>query len=66
MLRWWSGAIAYVKKVDAPGGSIAIVDDGVHLILLHRMDGTIQQRPPLGRGKLARQFYFECLLLTKD
>ena len=45
MLRWWSGAIAYVKKVDAPGGSIAIVDDGVHLILLHRMDGTIQQRP---------------------
>ena len=45
------GAIAYAKEVEAPGGSIAIVDDGGHLILLHRMDGTMPATPPIATGK---------------
>ena len=45
------GAISYAKKVKAPGGSIAIVDDGGHLILLHRMDGTMPATPPIAAGK---------------
>lgn len=44
-------AIAYAGEVKAPGGSIAIVDDGGHLILLHRMDGTMPATPPIATGK---------------
>src|SRR5829696_6907708 len=33
-------AITYAKSVNAPGGSIAIVDAGGNLIYLERLDGT--------------------------
>lgn len=33
-------AVKFAKSVDAPGGSIAIVDAGGNLIYLERLDGT--------------------------
>jgi len=33
-------AVKYAKEHDAPGGSIAIVDNGGNLIYLERLDGT--------------------------
>lgn len=35
-----AAAVAEAKRLEAPGGSIAIVDDGGALILLERLDGT--------------------------
>ena len=33
-------AVKYAKSVNAPGGSIAVVDEGGNLIYLERLDGT--------------------------
>ncbi len=33
-------AVKYAKSNNAPGGAIAIVDNGGHLIYLERLDGT--------------------------
>lgn len=33
-------AVKYAKSVNAPGGAIAVVDNGGHLIYLERLDGT--------------------------
>lgn len=38
--RLMAVAEAQVKAQGAPGGAIAIVDDGGHLVLLERLDGT--------------------------
>jgi glc operon protein GlcG len=38
--RLMAAAEASVAKLGAPGGAIAIVDDGGHLVLLERLDGT--------------------------
>jgi glc operon protein GlcG len=35
-----AGAVAYAKKNNAPGGVIAVVDDGGNLMALERLDGT--------------------------
>src|ERR1044072_6571719 len=35
-----AAAVAYAKKNNAPGGVIAVVDDGGNLMALERMDGT--------------------------
>ena len=35
-----AAAIAYAKKNNAPGGVIAVVDDGGNLMALERLDGT--------------------------
>jgi glc operon protein GlcG len=33
-------AVKYAKEKNAPGGSIAVVDNGGHLVYLERLDGT--------------------------
>jgi glc operon protein GlcG len=38
--RLMAVAEAQVKTLGAPGGAIAIVDDGGHLVMLERLDGT--------------------------
>jgi glc operon protein GlcG len=35
-----AAALAEAKQVGAPGGAIAVVDDGGHLLYLERLDGT--------------------------
>ena len=35
-----AAAVAEAKRVGAPSGAIAIVDDGGHLLYLERLDGT--------------------------
>ena len=35
-----AAAIAEAKKVNAPGGVIAVVDEGGNLMALERLDGT--------------------------
>lgn len=44
-------ALAYAKTNNAPGGCIAIVDDGGHLIMLVRMDGTFAKASEVSIGK---------------
>ena len=35
-----AAAVEYAKKNNAPGGAIAVVDDGGNLLALERLDGT--------------------------
>lgn len=44
-------ALAEAKRLKAPGASIAIVDDGGHLLLLRRLDNTMPATPPVATGK---------------
>lgn len=44
-------ALAQAKNLKAPGGTIAIVDDGGHLVLLKRLDHTMPATPPVASGK---------------
>jgi glc operon protein GlcG len=46
-----AAAKAEAKRLNAPDGTIAIVDDGGHLILLERLDGTFPSTPPVATGK---------------
>lgn len=46
-----AGAVAYAKKNNAPGGVIAVVDDGGNLIALERMDGTFAAGANISIGK---------------
>ena len=49
--RVMEAAMAEAKRLKAPGGSIAIVDDGGHLLLLRRLDNTMPATPPVATGK---------------
>ena len=53
-------AKSYAKENNAPGGAIAIVDAGGHLILLERLDGTfaIASEVSIGKAKTAAVFGF--------
>src|SRR6185503_6851025 len=46
-----AGAVAYAKKNNAPGGAIAVVDDGGNLMLLERLDGTFAAGANISIGK---------------
>lgn len=46
-----AGAVAYAKKVNAPGGVIAVVDDGGNLMALERLDGTFAAGATISIGK---------------
>lgn len=46
-----SGAMKYAMENNAPGGAIAIVDAGGHLILLERMNGTFPIASEVAYGK---------------
>src|ERR671911_2432244 len=46
-----AGAVAYAKKNNAPGGVIAVVDDGGNLMALERLDGTFAAGATISIGK---------------
>jgi glc operon protein GlcG len=46
-----AAAEAYAKEHDAPGGAIAVVDDGGNLMALERLDGTFSAGPKISIGK---------------
>jgi glc operon protein GlcG len=46
-----AGAVAYAKKNNAPGGAIAVVDDGGNLVALERLDGTFAAAAKISIGK---------------
>src|SRR5256886_17591661 len=46
-----SAAEAEAKKLNAPGGVIAVVDDGGNLMALERLDATFSAGPNKSYGK---------------
>ena len=54
-----AGAVAYAKKVDAPGGVIAVVDDGGNLMALERLDGTFAAGANISIGKARTAVLFK-------
>ena len=46
-----AGAVAYAKKNNAPGGVIAVVDEGGNLMALERLDGTFAAGATISIGK---------------
>src|ERR1041384_5296963 len=46
-----AGAVAYAKKVNAPGGVIAVVDDGGNLMALERLHGIFAAGANISIGK---------------
>ena len=49
--RVMAAALAEAKHLGAPGGAIAVVDDGGHPILLERIDGTFDAGALISIGK---------------
>src|ERR1051325_671191 len=54
-----AGAVAYAKKVNAPGGGIAVVDDGGNLMGLERLDGTFAAGANISIGKARTAVLFK-------
>jgi glc operon protein GlcG len=54
-----AAAAAYAKKVNAPGGVIAVVDDGGNLIALERLDGTFTAGASISVGKAKTAVMFK-------
>lgn len=54
-----AAATAYAKKVNAPGGVIAVVDDGGNLIALERLDGTFTAGANISVGKAKTAVMFK-------
>lgn len=46
-----SGAVAEAKRLNAPGGVIAVVDEGGNLMALERLDGTFAAGANISIGK---------------
>ncbi len=46
-----AAAVAEAKRVNAPGGAIAVVDDGGNLMLVERLDGTFAAGALISLGK---------------
>jgi glc operon protein GlcG len=46
-----AGAVDYAKKNNAPGGVIAVVDEGGNLMALERLDGTFAMGATISVGK---------------
>lgn len=44
-------AIGEARRLNAPGGAIAVVDDGGNLVLLERLDGTFAASATISVGK---------------
>ena len=53
-----AAAEAYAKEHNAPGGAIAVVDEGGNLMALERLDGTFSAGPKtsIGKARTAVQF----------
>ena len=54
-----ASAIAYAKKNNAPGGVIAVVDDGGNLMALERLDGTFAAGANISIGKARTAVLFK-------
>jgi glc operon protein GlcG len=54
-----AAAAGYAKKVGAPGGVIAVVDDGGNLIALERLDGTFTAGANISVGKAKTAVMFK-------
>lgn len=54
-----AGAVAYAKKNNAPGGVIAVVDEGGHLMALERLDGTFAAGATISIGKARTAVLFK-------
>src|SRR5437773_8236168 len=54
-----AAAVAYAKKNNAPGGGIAVVDDGGNLMALERLDGTFAAGANISIGKARTAVLFK-------
>src|SRR6266571_5833101 len=54
-----AGAVAYAKKNNAPGGVIAVVDEGGNLMALERIDGTFAAGANISIGKARTALLFQ-------
>jgi glc operon protein GlcG len=54
-----AAAVAYAKKNNAPGGVIAVVDDGGNLMALERLDGTFAAGASISIGKARTAVLFK-------
>src|SRR5216117_3976962 len=54
-----AAAEAYARKVNAPGGVIAVVDDGGNLMALERLDGTFAAGATISIGKARTAVLFK-------
>jgi uncharacterized protein GlcG (DUF336 family) len=54
-----AAAEAYAKAHGAPGGAIAVVDDGGNLMALERLDGTFSAGPKISVGKARTAVLFK-------
>ena len=54
-----SGAKAFAKTAGAPGGVIAVVDDGGNLVALERLDGTFTAGANISVGKAKTAVMFK-------
>ena len=54
-----AGAVAYARKNNAPGGVIAVVDEGGNLMALERLDGTIAAGANISIGKARTSVLFK-------
>jgi glc operon protein GlcG len=54
-----AGAIDYAKKNNAPGGVIAVVDNGGNLMALERLDGTFAMGATISIGKARTAVLFK-------
>jgi len=54
-----AGAMAEAKRVNAPGGVIAVVDDGGNLIAVERIDGTFAAGANISIGKARTAVLFK-------
>jgi glc operon protein GlcG len=54
-----AGAVAYAKKVNSPGGVIAVVDEGGNLMALERLDGTFAAGANISIGKARTAVLFK-------
>ena len=54
-----AAAEAYAKQHSAPGGAIAVVDDGGNLMALVRLDGTFSAGPKISIGKARTAVLFK-------
>jgi uncharacterized protein GlcG (DUF336 family)/mannose-6-phosphate isomerase-like protein (cupin superfamily) len=54
-----AGAVTYAKKNNAPGGVIAVVDEGGNLMALERLDGTFAAGATISIGKARTAVLFK-------
>ena len=54
-----SGALAYARAHEAPGGAIAVVDDGGNLVALERLDNTFAAGAMISYEKARTAAHFQ-------